>query len=215
MKALILDMDGVIVDSEPIHFAADLEILASIGSPVDHEYLEKYVGSTNPQMWKEIIVDLHLQHSVDQLIQMQMDWKLSFIRNNDLIAIDGIPDLLEQAKHAGLKIGLASSSPLVFIEAIITKLGLKTYFHEYMSAEQAARSKPEPDVYLDVAKKLGVDPRDAIGIEDSRSGVAAAKAAGMFCYGYLNPNSGQQDLSAADVIIERINQVELSCFCNQ
>jgi beta-phosphoglucomutase family hydrolase len=209
-KACIFDMDGVIIDSEPMHFEIDLIMTRQLGLNLTHEDLEKYVGMTNPAMWR-LIKQVHsLEPAVDELIRLQMDMKLRILKERDEKPIEGIVSLLQALKRAGYPIGLASSSPIRFIQAVLEKLELQHYFSVVVSGEEVTQGKPAPDVFLKAAQLLQVQAKHCAVIEDSRNGVAAAKAAGMACIGFLNPNSGQQDLSRADLIVDSILQISLS-----
>ena len=97
-----------------------------------------------------------------------------------------------------MPIAIASSSPRLFIEAVVEKIGIQQYFTIIVSGEEVERSKPEPDIFLKAARLLNVNPFECLVVEDSKSGTIAAKKAGMKCIGYLNLNSGEQDLSQAD-----------------
>jgi beta-phosphoglucomutase family hydrolase len=209
-KACIFDMDGVIIDSEPMHFEIDLIMTRQLGLNLSHEDLEKYVGMTNPAMWKHIKEEHKLEPSVDELIRIQMDMKLRILKERDEKPIEGIVSLLQALKKDGYPIGLASSSPILFIQAVLEKLELQHYFSVIVSGEEVAQGKPAPDVFLKAAQLLQVQAEHCAVIEDSRNGVAAAKAAGMACIGFLNPNSGQQDLTRADLIVDSILQISLS-----
>jgi beta-phosphoglucomutase family hydrolase len=213
-KACIFDMDGVIIDSEPMHFEIDLIMTRQLGLNLTHEDLEKYVGMTNPAMWKHIKEVHHLELSVDELIRMQMDMKLRILKERDDKPIEGIVSLLQALQSAGYPIGLASSSPILFIQAVLDKLQLKPYFSVIVSGEEVPQGKPAPDVFLKAAKLLQVEAEHCVVIEDSRNGVAAAKAAGMTCIGFVNLNSGLQDLTRADFIVDSITQITVSKLKN-
>lgn len=111
-----------------------------------------------------------------------------------------------------MAVGLASSSPMYYIRAVLAKLGIEGCFQAVASGEEVPRSKPSPDVFLLAAERLGVQPCDCLVIEDSAHGVRAAGAAGMRSVGYVNPTSGQQDLSGADIILHSFHQAELYRF---
>jgi beta-phosphoglucomutase family hydrolase len=213
-KACIFDMDGVIIDSEPMHFEIDLIMTHQLGLNLTHEDFEKYVGMTNPAMWKHIKEVHKLEPSVDELIRIQMDMKLRILKERDEKPIEGIVSLLQALKKAGYPIGLASSSPILFIQAVLEKLELHPYFSVIVSGEEVAQGKPAPDVFLKAAQLLQVEAEHCAVIEDSRNGVAAAKAAGMACIGYLNPNSGQQDLTRADLIVDSITKITVTKLKN-
>src|SRR5690606_5174684 len=95
------------------------------------------------------------------------------------------------------------------IDLILQKLDIEKYFDFVVSGEQVVKGKPEPDIFLKVANHYSIHPKDCMVIEDSTNGVLAAKAANMFCVGYYNPSSGNQDLTKADLIIDSFNDPRL------
>ena len=117
--------------------------------------------------------------------------------------------MLEEIKTAHLPIAIASSSPKIFIEAVVEKIGIRQYFKILISGEEIERSKPEPDIFLKAALLLNVNPSECLVVEDSKSGTIAAKKAGMKCIGYQNFNSGNQDLSNADFIVNDIREIDI------
>ncbi|MBU7319676.1 HAD family phosphatase [Paenibacillus sp. SM 69] len=206
--AFIFDMDGVIIDSEPLHFKVDMEVMGGLGVPITKEELEGYVGMTNPEMWTRIRLKYGLTPSVEDIIELQLKRKLAYLEASDDRPIEGITELLHSL-HGTKRIGLASSSPRVFIEAVLNKFDLLSYFDFVISGEEVDHGKPAPDIYLKAAEMLGASPDQCIVLEDARHGVAAAKAAGMTCIGFQNANSGEQDLSKADWIVGSIRQIRL------
>ncbi|NLV36995.1 MAG: HAD family phosphatase [Clostridiaceae bacterium] len=207
VKAVIFDMDGVIVDSEPIHFESDRMTMKHYGKYITDEELSRYVGVSNPDMWAELREKYQLEATVEELLETQFSYKKLLIGDRKLEPIDGIRELLEQLKGGEVRIGLASSSSREFIEFMLSNLGLAGYFEVVISGEEVQRGKPFPDIFLKAAQGLGVEPSDCMVIEDSGHGVKAAKRAGMRCVGFVSPNSGKQDLSSADEVVCSIRQI--------
>jgi len=214
IQAFIFDMDGVIIDSEPLHFEVDIQVMKDFGASITQEQLEKYVGMTNPEMWKLIREEYQLQRTVSEIIDYQLSNKIKILTAREMEPIDGIRELLADLKASGIPVGIASSSPPVFIKAVLDKFGLLDAFNCIVSGEEVERGKPAPDVYLKAAELLGVEPASCMVLEDARHGIAAAKAAGMQCIGFVNPNSGNQDLSAADYVVRSIAEVGAICQLN-
>ena len=129
--------------------------------------------------------------------------------------IPGIVELLEELRRQRIAIGLASSSPRSFIEAVLAKFKIREYFACVVSGEEMPAGKPAPDIYLEAARQLHVPPEQCVVLEDSRNGVLAAKRAGMTCIGFANPASGGQDLSAADRIVHAISEIKVGHLLNQ
>ncbi|WP_270618756.1 HAD family hydrolase [Paenibacillus macerans] len=209
LKAFIFDMDGVIIDSEPLHFEVDLYTLNSIGIASSKEELEQYVGMTNPEMWRLIKKKHRLPQSIEELIQLQLTKKLAYLDESDIEPISGIRELIQELRDGNIPIGLASSSPRVFIEKVLSKFNILHEFACITSGEEVPKGKPAPDVYLETARAMNVEPEHCCVLEDAKHGVAAAKNAGMRCIGFVNPNSGNQDLSAADFIVNSIAEVKI------
>jgi HAD superfamily hydrolase (TIGR01509 family) len=209
LKAIVFDMDGVIVDSEPLHFAADLLTAEDYKVRVTEDDLIAYVGTTGPDMWADLIVKYGIPDTVGGVIARQTRHKLELLAKRRMVAIPGVRELLAEARNRGLRIGLASSSPRYFIEAMIENLGIGEYFGAVVSGEEVARSKPAPDIFLRTAELLGITPGACLVVEDSGHGVRAAKAAGMACVGFVNPTSGAQDLSPADIVVKSISDIDL------
>jgi HAD superfamily hydrolase (TIGR01509 family) len=207
MEAVIFDMDGVLIDSEPLHFEVDQLVLRKLNIPEGKSYLERFVGYTNPAMWQIIKKEFSIESTIEELIDLQMTVKLSYLEQSNYEAIEGIKELLEELKSFNVPIAIASSSPRIFIESVIKKIQIVDYFQDWISGEEVPKSKPEPDVFLKAAELLNVNPERCIVIEDSKSGTIAAKSAGMKCIGYKNLNSGNQDLSKANLVVNRISEI--------
>lgn len=209
MKAVIFDLDGVIIDSEPLHFLSDKTLLEKLEIKVPENYLDTFIGVTNPVMWKEIINEFNIQKDLQEILNLQLSLKLKLLKKSTLAAIEGIPQLLNELYIQDIPVGIASSSSSIFIKEVINKLHVRKYISLWVSAENVEKSKPEPDVFIKAAELLGISPEQCIVIEDSKNGVIAAKKAGMKCIGFKNPNSGNQDLSKADSIVASIHEITL------
>ncbi|KNY27172.1 HAD family hydrolase [Pseudobacteroides cellulosolvens] len=207
LKAVIFDMDGVIVDSEPIHFEVDKKVLKKCNLNVNDEILNSYVGIPNPEMWKDLKEKYNLVPSVEELLKLQSEFKIEFLKETKIEAIDGVKGLLNELKQNNIILAVASSSPRFFIETILETIKIRECFNVILSCEEVQRGKPYPDIFLITAEMLKVNPQECIVIEDSTNGVKAALSAGMRCIGYANLNSGLQDLSSASTIVNSICEI--------
>jgi HAD superfamily hydrolase (TIGR01509 family) len=210
MKAVIFDMDGVIIDSEPIHLEIAYQVSKKIGMTCLKKDFEKFIGVSNKAMWEELIDKFKFEKNIDEILKIHREMTFSIFREKDLKEINGIKELLESLRENNLPCAVASSSPLELIEIIIEKLDIKKYMRYYISGESLSKSKPNPMIFFKVAQKLKVKPQECLVIEDSKHGVQAAKRAGMQCIGFINPNSGNQDLSKADYICNDIKELSYS-----
>ncbi len=178
-KALIFDMDGVIIDSEPLWRKAMVIGFNGIGIPFTHEDCRKTTG----MRFKEV-VQIWLKHHKNETVTPEklekdvLDILIELIKTEGK-AIDGVLDVYDHAKKMDLKIGLATSSPHRLLNAVLNKLGLQNSFDSIVSAEFMVHGKPHPEVFLNCAHQLKVKPNECIVIEDSINGVIAAKAAQM------------------------------------
>lgn len=209
MKAFIFDMDGVIIDSEPIHFEIDVETMKYFGVTIAPHELDRFVGMTNPEMWSILKQEYSIPQSVSEITEYQLKSKIELIRSTDLAPIEGIQELIFDLKKNNILIGLASSSPRAFINEVLRKYNFFEYFDSIISGEEVTKGKPAPDIYLEVSNQLNSKPNECWVLEDSKNGVQAAKAAGMKCIGFINENSGNQDLSRADIIVNNIRDIKV------
>lgn len=207
-KAFIFDMDGVIIDSEPLHFESDRIVMREFGIELTDEELNPYVGVDNLQMWSELREKYSIDLSIDELLERQHSSKLELLETEELETIRGIDSLILDLQEKGIAIALASSSAMEFIKLVLKKLGITDYFNVIVSGEQMKKGKPAPDIFLKAAELLKIRPGNCIVLEDSKHGVDAAKSAGMKCIGFINPNSGNQDLSNADTIVSTLENLE-------
>lgn len=208
-EAVIFDMDGVLIDSEPLHFSAAITLLKRLHVETSEEYHNKYVGCSDPVKWKKIKNEFNIKSSLQEILDMSVSTKLELLRQTDCNPIEGIPELLKSLYVRNIPVAVASSSPGKFIKEVINKIRIEKYIKTWVSGENVEKSKPEPDIFLKTAELLQVNPRGCVVIEDSKNGVIAAKKAGMRCIGFKNINSGRQDLSKADIIVDKIKDINL------
>lgn len=209
-------MDGVLIDSEPLHTRAHINMLADLGHTLDPDYVyEHFIGSTPRFVWETLQKKFGLSQSWQELDQMDQQYRELIFREEGYPPIPYARDLLMKIQGAGLKMALASSSPPEQIRAVLQALDLDSFFETLVSGSEVPRSKPHPDIFLEAASRLHVKPEECIVIEDSHHGVLAGCAAGMTVIGYLNPHSGKQDLSKADVLIDSFKHIDVSFLINE
>ncbi len=216
LKAVIFDMDGVLIDSEPFHLVVNEKIFADLGINLSEDEYLSYIGTTHKDMWNTIKKRHNLPQSVPELVNMQVSGNIDYIKNEEIepIKIKGVTNLLSTITRENIRTGIASSSPTEVIELVINKLGISDYFSAIVGGEEIKKGKPSPEIFLKAAKRLDSKPPNCVVIEDSKNGVLAAKAAEMKCIGFKNPNSGNQDLSKADLIVDNYNSLNVSTLKN-
>ncbi|MGH4051566.1 MAG: HAD family hydrolase [Clostridium sp.] len=210
LKAVIFDMDGVIIDSEPTHMKLENETYKELGIKVTQDEHHSFVGATSNYMWETLKNKYKLNQTLDELIEYDRSKYFKYLNSDEceITLIDGVKDLIKDFHENGLKLAIASSSPLDVIMAIAKKFQVEEYFEVFVTGDYVQRSKPEPDIFLFALKKLGVSADNCIVIEDSHNGVRAAKKAGMKCVGINSGVAGSQDISMADLVINIFKEVD-------
>ena len=208
LKAVIFDMDGVIIDSEPMHARAAILALKKYNVDITMDYLLKFIGSTTFHMCEIMIKDFHIDATPEELWKANDDMKQYLLRKEGHIVIPYITNLMKDLQEHGIKMIIASSSPSTAIEEVMNTLQIRKYFDGYVSGAMVDHPKPAPDIFLLAAARLNVAPAECLVIEDSYHGITAASSAGITSVGFVNPNSGDQDLSKAAMLIEGFDEVD-------
>ncbi|HDU8040819.1 TPA: hexitol phosphatase HxpB [Cronobacter sakazakii] len=176
--AAIFDMDGLLIDSEPLWDQAELEVMATLG--VDTSRRHELPDTLGLRI--DLVVALWFAQqpwngpSLDEVTQRIITRAMTLVEEKRPL-LPGVADAIALCKAQGLKVGLASASPLRMLERVLTLFDLREQFDVLASAEHLPYSKPHPQVYLDAAAKLGVDPLCCVTLEDSVNGMVATKAA--------------------------------------
>ena len=212
MKAVIFDMDGVLVDSQPYHFKADIDTMAEYGVIKDQKFYEAFAGTLTDNRMRTLRDMFGLDVPAEELIEKREKMILDIMANEDIKPVSGIPELLRSIKALGLKTAVASSSGIELIKLVLDRLGIAVYFASITSGNDVKRGKPSPDIFLLAAERIGAEPSECLVVEDSENGVRAAKAAGMKALGYINPTSGYQCLDMADFITDDFKKVNIEMF---
>lgn len=207
-RAVLFDMDGVIIDSEPLHMKAFQVAMSNYGLELSDEYCYQFIGRTDRYMVEVLIKEWNLSDSVEKVLQLKSNILENLEKVEGYPPVPYVKQLIKNLYENKIKLAIASSSPMSAIQYTAKTQGLTSYFAEYVSGTEIEHSKPAPDIFLKSAKMLDVDPVECLVIEDSEHGVAAAKAAGMTCVGFFNPNSGNQNLSKADIIVEGFEEID-------
>lgn len=207
-EAVIFDMDGVLVNSEPFYAEVEQKNFSRLGLTISEEEHQTYQGTATDRMW-QLIKERHgVNQTVKELVEMTNNLVTPYFQSLEKIEpMPGVKILIKQLKEKGMILAVASSSYSDVIEIILQKTGLKKYFEVVVDSQMAGSSKPEPDIFLLAANKLNVKPEKCLVIEDSKNGIAAAKSAGMFCVAFAGPGSELQDQSQADLVISDFEEM--------
>ncbi len=215
IRTVIFDMDGVIIDSESAYFKIDKQMFEELNIEVSFEEQCSYVGTSSQNMWDTIIKKHGILDEPEGLMRKEYDLYLEYLRNaSDLGPIDGVRELINSLHENNFTLVLASSSRMETIDLVLNKFNLADLFKIKVSGSELVHSKPHPEIFLRAAQLIRSEPKECIVIEDSKNGVAAAKAAGMKCIGFKNPDSGDQDLTSADIVIRSFGELNVGLIKN-
>ena len=204
---IIFDMDGVLLDSEPMHQEIIYEVFQLKGIPFDKAYIQTLTGMSAFPMWEKVKHDAQRSESVEELIKFHRDYFFKRLPEVKVPLVPHVKDVLEKFKNEGKHLSLASSSGRKLIDIFTQQTNIAHYFEVIMSGDDVKYSKPNPEIFLKVAQWYGLPATQFTVIEDSTNGVKAAKSANMKCIGFDNPLSGGQDLSQADLLIHSMQEL--------
>ncbi len=208
IRAIVFDFDGLILDTEEPVYRSWLEVYRAHGEELPFERWVQIVGSTTTGFHPQY----HLEERLGRPLPKEvLDHRIG--RRTEMIlaqaVLPGVVHHLDTARELGLKLGVASSSTHEWVEGHLARLGILDRFACVRCRDDVANAKPEPDLYISVLECLGVPASEAIAIEDSPNGVAAAKRAGLRCVAIPNSITAQLDLSEADVTLGSLAEITL------
>ncbi|XCF07556.1 HAD family phosphatase [Tamlana crocina] len=208
LKAVIFDMDGVIIDSEPLHNKAYHDMFDEIGIEVSAEMYQSFTGQSTINICKRLCDHFNLEQTPEHLVSLKRKhYKRFFESDSELTLIDGVLDLIQDYHNNGVTLVLGSSASMGGINQIFERFDLNQYFKAKFSGGDLKQSKPHPEIFLKSAEATGYNKEECLVIEDSTNGVEAAKAAGIFCVGYDSFHSKNQDYSKADMVISDFKEI--------
>jgi len=211
LRAAIFDLDGLLIDSEPLWQQAEVECFGAVGVPLTREQARETLGLRSDEVvclrfdqygWDEEAYPL--EEVEERIIQRVLE-----LIESDGKPMVGVYEVLEFVEARGLRLAVASSSRVIVIEAALQALGVADRFELIHSAELELLGKPHPGVYLTTARKLDLPPAECVAFEDSPAGLESAKEAGMACVAIPDPSVVvDPDLSRADLVLTSLADLD-------
>lgn len=209
IQTVIFDMDGVIVDTEPVHHYAYYQHFSQLNIEVTDEHYQSLTGNSTRNVFQKLKDHFDLDHEVEHLIQTKRSlFNDAFDTKEDLHLIEGVEDLIKDLHQNGMELIVASSASKVTIDRVFKRFNLYPYFSHIVSGEDFPKSKPHPAIFEHAASLSINSKNQCVVIEDSTNGIQAAHAAGIYCIGYQSVNSKGQDYSLANKVISHFNEID-------
>jgi HAD superfamily hydrolase (TIGR01509 family) len=208
LRLVIFDMDGLMVDSEGAQRTAMNSALAPSGVSIGEAEWRGMIG----RRAREILADLREQHGITAGVEELLDAKDRAYRaaiRSHVTPMPGLYELVEKCKGAGVAMAVASSSGIEDVRAVVQALRLEDAFSILVSGDDVSRGKPDPEIFLVTARRMKVEPRYCVVLEDTAHGVQAARRAGMMCVAVPNSFTEGQDFSRAGMVVASLLDLDI------
>ncbi len=215
IDTVIFDMDGVIVDTEPVHNYAYQQHFEYLKIDVSPAMYASFTGNSTKNIYEKLKSIFNLEQDIQTLVETKRRFfDEAFDKKEDIFLLEGVESLIKELHFNGLQLVLASSSANVTINKIFKRFNLDKYFSFKVSGEDFPQSKPHPAIFLKAALLSKTPIENCIVIEDSTNGIKAANAANIFCIGYKSLNSKLQDYSSANFVVNNFKELNYNLIKN-
>lgn len=210
LKAVLFDMDGVIVDTEPLHRKAYFKTFNDLGIDVSEDLYTSFTGASTKRVCDTLINKFNLKQTYEEIAKTKRDYfKDYFYNDEEFDLIPGVKELIQHYYENGITLILASSATMATINMVFEKFELEKYFSGKISGAELKESKPHPEVFLLAAKMANEPVENCMVIEDSTNGILASHRANIFCAAYRSPHSKNQDYTLANIVVSDYVDLEL------
>lgn len=210
LKAVLFDMDGVIVDTEPLHRKAYFKTFKELGIDVSEELYASFTGASTKRVCDTLIKNFNLKQTFEEIAKIKREYfKDYFYNDEEFDLISGVKELIEHYYENDITLILASSATMTTIDMVFEKFELEKYFSGKISGADLKESKPHPEVFLLAAEMAGQPVENCMVIEDSTNGILAAHRAKIFCAAYRSPHSKNQDYTLADTVVSDYEDLQI------
>ena len=214
IKAVIFDMDGVLIDSEPKWFKVEEMLFKKynvVGNPIDVK--SEIMSLSDVNTLKLLKKKFNIPAEIEEMQKFR--WKVLLeLYEEELTLRKGAQKLLDYIKKNNIPCALATSSPPIIVDFVLKKTKIRNYFQSIITVDKVRNSKPAPDMFLKAAEELNIDPKNCLVLEDAPNGIKAAKEAGMQCIGVLHSFNSKKDLVGAFKIVDELTEINLKNFIN-
>ncbi len=211
IKAIIFDMDGVISDTQSLHSSVESELLKEYGVDIHpDEITYRYAGTTSYQMFPHVFSSFAVAMPDLEMLVEEKRRRIDKATHGNVRAVPGTKEFIQGVKAKNLPIAIASASRLEYIDIVVSELGIKESFNALASSMEVENGKPEPDVFLLAASRLGVLPENCVVIEDGIAGMIGAKRGGMQCIGLVRTKDNRE--YPADLIVSDLRDVQINDY---
>lgn len=211
-RAVIFDMDGVLIDSEPLHIELETKMISELNIPLSEDMYSRFAGTTSFSMWK-ILADEFKIDKNPKMLSNESDRRFidALLGTEKVKLFDGVLEVLNKLKGFEIPLALASSSSKEVVNAVLKKFELDDIFPVVVTGSDVQNSKPHPEIFLKASQMLNVSPANCIVVEDSPNGIKAAKLAGIDCIGFASP-SNKHEITNATYIIKSFREFDYELF---
>lgn len=208
ISAIVFDMDGVIVDSEPFHLMAKQMVFELYGIDYTERHNREYLGRKDLHMFQDMVKKRNMNIGAERLV-MAKEAILCQLLINKALPCPGVLEILLNARREGLPLAVASSGAASAVNLVLELFGIRHFFSSVSTGDDVHNGKPAPDVYLRATRQLNIDPAYCLAIEDTANGIAAAKSAGLIACAIPCKSTEHEDHSYADMRIKKLDDLDL------